>query len=199
MPKAKGSKETETKRLAVDPSRPLALDSLLRELDNLLELIAVKASTHSDALSDPFLPSVALCAARRLADRWLNDVKPGNGPSTSEGSAAYVEDAWRRAVIETQEGRVHQQTAAPSEGKDEAEDALAELAEERATYRDRLPELVREHEGRFVLIKGQNLVGVFSDRSAALQEGYRRFGIVPFLVRQVAASEPVVYLPNVVP
>jgi hypothetical protein len=32
-----------------------------------------------------------------------------------------------------------------------------------------------------------------------LKEGYRRFGIVPFLVRQIAASEPVVYLPNVVP
>jgi hypothetical protein len=79
------------------------------------------------------------------------------------------------------------------------EDALAALAEERASYRDRLPELVRKHEGRFVLIKGQNVIGVFSDRSTALQEGYSRFGVVPFLVRQVAASEPVVYLPNVVP
>jgi hypothetical protein len=84
-------------------------------------------------------------------------------------------------------------------GNGEAEDPLAELAEERATYFDRLPELVREHEGRFVLIKGHNVVGVFSDHSTALREGYRRFGIVPFLVRQVAATEPVVYLPNVVP
>jgi hypothetical protein len=79
------------------------------------------------------------------------------------------------------------------------DDALAALAEERATYRDRLPELVRKHEGRFALIKGQNVIGVFSDRSAALEEGYRRFGIVPSLVRQIAASEAVVYLPNVVP
>jgi hypothetical protein len=90
-------------------------------------------------------------------------------------------------------------SAAPSEGEGEDEDALAALAEERATYRDHRSELVREHEGQFVLIKGHNVVGVFSDRSAALREGYRRFGVVPFLVRQVAASEPVVYLPNVVP
>ena len=115
MPKAKGYRQTETKPLAVDPGRPLALDALL------------------------------------------------------------------------------------GEQKGEAEDALAALAEERATFIDRLPELVKRHEGQFVLIKGQNVVGVFSDRSAALQEGYRRFGIVPFLVRQVAASEPVVYLPKVVP
>ena len=40
---------------------------------------------------------------------------------------------------------------------------------------------------------------VFRDRSEALREGYRRFGVVPFLVRQIAASEPVVYLPNVAP
>jgi hypothetical protein len=199
MPKAKDYREPETKPLAVDPGRPVALDALLHELDNVLKLIAAKASMHSDSLDDQFLPSVAIRAARGLADRWLKDVKTGNALSTSEGSAARVEDAWRRAVIETQEGRARELSAARSDGKGEGEDAFAALAEERATYRDRLPELMREHEGQFVLIKGQNVVGVFCDRSAALREGYRRFGIVPFLVRQVTASEPVVYLPNVVP
>jgi hypothetical protein len=81
----------------------------------------------------------------------------------------------------------------------EGEVALAELTEETATYRARLPELLRGQEGQYVLIKGTTIAGVFPDRSAALREGYRRFGIVPFLVRQIAASEPVVYLPNVVP
>jgi hypothetical protein len=98
---------------------------------------------------------------------------------------------------EHREHYVHDQVQAGRYTTDQ--DALAALAEERATYFDRLPELVREHEGRFVLIKGQNVAGVFCDHSAALREGYRRFGIVPFLVRQVAATEPVVYLPNVVP
>jgi hypothetical protein len=90
-------------------------------------------------------------------------------------------------------------SAAPEETASGVTDPLAALAEERATYDDRLPELLRQHEGRFVLIKGKDIAGLFGDRSAALREGYRRFGIVPFLVRQVAATEPVVCLPNVVP
>jgi hypothetical protein len=76
--------------------------------------------------------------------------------------------------------------------------ALDALAEEMATYHVHQAELLREHEGQYVLIKGSEVVGVFHDRSAALREGYQRFGIIPFLVRQIAACEPVVYLPNVV-
>ena len=51
----------------------------------------------------------------------------------------------------------------------------------------------------FVLIKDDDIVGVFSDRSSALQDGYQRFGIVSSLVREITDSDPVVYLPNVVP
>jgi hypothetical protein len=86
-------------------------------------------------------------------------------------------------------------SAAPSA----TEVALALLADEMATYRDHLPELLPGREGQYVLIKGPEVVGVFHDRSEALREGYQRFGVVPFLVRQIAASEPAVYLPNVVP
>jgi hypothetical protein len=77
--------------------------------------------------------------------------------------------------------------------------ALAVLAQEIATYRDHLPQLLREQAGRFVLIKGVDVLGTFPERSAALREGYRRFGVAPFLVRQIADPDPVVYLPNVVP
>ena len=79
------------------------------------------------------------------------------------------------------------------------ENALAAIAEEIATYRNHLPQLLREQAERFVLVKGADILGIFPDRSAALREGYRRFGVVPFLVRQIADPEPVVYLPNVVP
>jgi hypothetical protein len=81
----------------------------------------------------------------------------------------------------------------------ESEGALAALAEEMATFRDHLPQLLQRHEGHYVLIKGMDIVEVFRDRSKALREGYERFGLVPFLVRQIASPEPVVYLPNVVP
>jgi hypothetical protein len=77
--------------------------------------------------------------------------------------------------------------------------ALASLAEEMATCRAHLPRLVTEDRGRFVLVKGADIAGIFIDRSEAIQEGYRRFGIVPFLVRQITPDEPTVYLPNVVP
>jgi len=81
----------------------------------------------------------------------------------------------------------------------EPEVALHVLAEEMATYRDHLTSLLQGQQGRYVLIKGTEVVGVFHDRSEALREGYERFGVVPFLVRQIIACEPVVYLPNVVP
>jgi hypothetical protein len=80
-----------------------------------------------------------------------------------------------------------------------SEEALAPLAEAIGAYRSRLPELLQEHEGEYVLIVGTEVRGFFPDESSALSEGYSRFGIVPFLVRQVAVKEPIVYLPNVVP
>jgi hypothetical protein len=75
--------------------------------------------------------------------------------------------------------------------------SIEAIAEEIATYRARLSEMVREHEGEFVLIKGNEVVGFFADDSLAIREGYRRFGVVPLLVKQVKAHERVVYIPNV--
>ena len=52
----------------------------------------------------------------------------------------------------------------------EVENPVAEIAQEIATYRSRLPELLA-HEGEFVLIKGDRVIGFFEDSSAALREG----------------------------
>jgi hypothetical protein len=87
--------------------------------------------------------------------------------------------------------------AIPDRPDGERADRLAEIAQEIATYRVRLPELLA-HEGEFVLIKGDQVIGFFEDFSAALREGYRRFGLVPLLVKKIAAVEPVIYIPNVV-
>jgi hypothetical protein len=46
-----------------------------------------------------------------------------------------------------------------------------------------------EHEGRHVLIHGQEPCGFFASREEALREGLRRFGRVPFLVKQVIRDE----------
>ena len=55
-----------------------------------------------------------------------------------------------------------------------------------------------EHEGEFVLIQRTEIVGFSRTILGNSREGYRRFGFVPFLVKQVAATERVIYVPNVV-
>jgi hypothetical protein len=72
------------------------------------------------------------------------------------------------------------------------------IAEEFATYRAHLSEMVAEHDGEFVLIKRDEIVGFFPDVSSAFREGRRRFGIVPMLVKRITVNEPVIYIPNVV-
>lgn len=57
------------------------------------------------------------------------------------------------------------------------------------TYRNKLPELKRENEGRFVLIKGDRVVDVFSSYDDALKGGYTTFGLEPFLVKRIEAIE----------
>jgi hypothetical protein len=76
---------------------------------------------------------------------------------------------------------------------------LEALAGDIATYRAHLAEMAKEHEGQYVLIREGEIIGFFPDFSSAVREGNRRFGIVPFLAKEVSATERVVYIPNVVP
>ncbi len=78
-----------------------------------------------------------------------------------------------------------------------ASDYVDDLAVEIATYRARLPELLA-HEGKYVLIKGDEVIGFYKTSRAAVRAGRRRFGLVPMLVKKVVAVEPVIYIPNVV-
>jgi len=67
------------------------------------------------------------------------------------------------------------------------------LEKELETYKKNLPEL-KAHEGKFVLIQGENVVDFFSSYDDALKEGYKKFKLTPFLVKQISAVEPVFYL-----
>ena len=62
------------------------------------------------------------------------------------------------------------------------------LDKERQLFRDKHTEFVAQHLGQFVVIKGDDLTGVFNTMDEALAEGARRFGLQPFLVRQVTES-----------
>jgi hypothetical protein len=64
------------------------------------------------------------------------------------------------------------------------------LEKEIATYQAKLPELT-QHQGKFVLIHGDQIIDTFSTYDDALKEGYKRFQLEPFLVKQILSVEPI--------
>lgn len=62
------------------------------------------------------------------------------------------------------------------------------LEQELATYKRKLPEL-KEHEGKFVLIHGEEVVGTFTSYDDAIKEGYAKFKLEPFLVKRIQSFE----------
>jgi len=69
------------------------------------------------------------------------------------------------------------------------------LAREWATYQASKPELLR-HEGQWVVIHRDQILGIRSSYEEALRLGYERAGYVDFLAHQILAKEPVHFLPH---
>jgi len=67
------------------------------------------------------------------------------------------------------------------------------LEQELATYKTKLPEL-HEQQGKFALIHGNDLKGVFGTYDDALKAGYDTFGLRPFLVKQIQVVEQVQFI-----
>ncbi len=59
------------------------------------------------------------------------------------------------------------------------------LEKELKTFDKRKEQLLVEAKGRFVLIKGDEVLADFASYEDALSEGYRRFGNESFLVQEV--------------
>lgn len=67
------------------------------------------------------------------------------------------------------------------------------LEREVAVYHENLAELLAS-EGKFVVIRGEEILpSAFDDYEAALRAGFDRFGPVPFLIKQISRTEPVLY------
>src|SRR5438067_1292851 len=77
-----------------------------------------------------------------------------------------------------------------AEGEVPPREAPLPLAAELAVDQAHLPGWL-DREGEHVLIKDQEVVGFFPTRDDALMTGYTRFGIVPFLVKQILQVEPI--------
>jgi hypothetical protein len=64
------------------------------------------------------------------------------------------------------------------------------LAREWATYCRELPRLLAEgEEGRFAVVKGEVVDSVWDTRPDAVQAGYDRFGLGPFMIHRICRVE----------
>ena len=61
------------------------------------------------------------------------------------------------------------------------------------TYKAKLAELTA-NEGKFALIQGDHVVGVFDTYADAIKEGYAKFGLNPFLVKQIQSIERIQFV-----
>ena len=72
------------------------------------------------------------------------------------------------------------------------------LEKELETYKKKLPELLA-NEGKFVLIHGDQVVDVYGTYEDAIKEGYLKFQLAPFLVKQIQSIEQVQCISRLVP
>ena len=63
------------------------------------------------------------------------------------------------------------------------------LAEEQSFYREEKPKLLGTAEGKFALIKGRRLVGVYDSPDRAYAEGVAALGNVPMLIVRITKDE----------
>jgi len=64
------------------------------------------------------------------------------------------------------------------------------LETEIRAYEERRAELERTYAGKFVVFKGDELIGAWDTVDAAAQQAVARFGRGPYLIRQVGAPRP---------
>ncbi len=67
------------------------------------------------------------------------------------------------------------------------------LEKELETYRSKLPELLGS-EGKFVLIHGDEIVDIYGTYEDAIKEGYAKFQLTPFLVKQIQSVEQIHFI-----
>lgn len=65
------------------------------------------------------------------------------------------------------------------------------LEQELETFQKELPNLLQNeaNRGKFVLIHGESVQGVWDTFEKALEEGYDKFGLEPFLVKEITEHE----------
>jgi hypothetical protein len=68
------------------------------------------------------------------------------------------------------------------------------LTQEIATYEKLKPQLLADgHEGKFVLIHKDKLLGIYLTMNEAIEKGYEQVGLDPFYAHQIYEVERVYY------
>jgi hypothetical protein len=65
------------------------------------------------------------------------------------------------------------------------------LYHEAAVFANHIDEWRKVHLGQVVLIKGDDVIGFYPSLEEAFREGTSRFGLEPFLVRQIVPTDVV--------
>jgi hypothetical protein len=71
----------------------------------------------------------------------------------------------------------------------------AVLQEELAFFATHRDQLLKDHPGKFALIKGSHLIGTFDTDENAYAAGVAQFGREPFLIRHIVATDPLAQFP----
>ena len=64
-----------------------------------------------------------------------------------------------------------------------------QLDQEMKTYETHKENLLAKSKGKFVLIKGDKILGIFENQVDAVNQGYKDLGVVPFLVKEIQEVE----------
>lgn len=70
---------------------------------------------------------------------------------------------------------------------------MVELRTELQTYRKQLPAMLDQHDGDYVVIKGDRAVHYSATYAAALDWAYQAFGLDQFFVKKVAIDQDVAH------
>jgi len=77
-------------------------------------------------------------------------------------------------------------------------DTAMALEHERKVYETHLMDLLA-NEGKYILVRGDDIAGPWDSYVEALQHGYDLYGPVPFLLKKIQRSEPLHYFTRDLP
>jgi hypothetical protein len=162
------------------------IERLKRESEQLKQNL-LEARPHSDIRSSSIGESDALERASSKPRAKVKSTKKRRTTATLTRRKHFDSSISSESAEASDEMK-----ASPRTDSANSEESLPLVAELR-TYRNRLSELL-PHEGEYVLIKAEEVGGIFPTYAEAIDVGYQQFGFSPFLVRKIEREDHVVRL-----